>query len=152
MGDLLSAPVEVRAAGAQARAAAAVVAVPVRPIDPARPRFEVEDGGQAARKAPAKPEAESFRDQIQPGRPFPDMPVSGRRGPGLVGAFTAFVAKLFTQDTASAGLEASAVLNGARAYGRAARPTAQPDTQPGMDILSPSFPRLASGRILDLTV
>lgn len=145
---------QITAAGAYAQAERMAASIPVRPIDPTRRRFQVEDQA-AAKKAAAetRPDAESAdADGAAPqgaeGRAASGW---GRGGFGLVGAVTSFLARLFSQgEDGAAPPAAASVQAGAQAYARAAGAPLAYDG--GAEVLMPSLPRLSSGRALDLTV
>lgn len=140
---------QVSAAGAYARADSLVVTIPVRPTDPTRPRFQVRDqvaadqtGGQVADELPPDDQSSGSGGQGAAAR-------GARGGVGLLGAVTSFLARMFAQSDTDA--PSAPMRTGAQAYARAssAAAVAAFDT---VDIVSPSFPRLSSGRALDLTV
>lgn len=151
------------AAGAYARAEQLVVAVPVRAIDPTRRRFQLDDES-VAKKSVDQSRADGDE---QSGASFQqDAAVSpARSGFGLLGGLTSFFARFFGQSaTAKSGAEAGAgqsdanqpvaaasMRAGIQAYARTA--TASALNQAGaFEVFSPSFPRLSSGRALDLTI
>lgn len=139
------ASVNVRATGAYARAEGLVPPGPVRPIDAVRPRFTVQDGDKPAKVADAPESAEAAENG-------PDgaaaVAARGGRGPGLLGALTNFLSRMFAQETES-GADVVAA-SGLRAYARAAAKAAV--ESPGIEVASPGFPRLSSGRAVDLTI
>lgn len=130
-----------RAAGAYARAEALVPPGPVRPADAVRPRFAVSDGDKAA-KAGAAATADTADN------PASEPLAAGTPRSGLLGALTNFLARVFAQEGGADAATAPAA-SGLRAYARAAATPAEPA---GVEIASPGFPRLSSGRALDLTV
>lgn len=152
MGDLTTSPLDPRNAALQIRPTATAA---LRPTDPTRERFEVGDNKVANQ------DAEAVEDR---GGPFGvDADETGglgaeavrqksaRGGRGLLGAFTNFLAKIFTQADGAADSAASVRLNGIGAYGRANAQQPQSMTAQAMDnVQNPGFPRLASGRVLDL--
>lgn len=145
---------QTQAAAATARAERLAVSIPVRAIDPARQRFQV-DERPAAETAPAdsRAEAESSDADGSPQAQGRAAGGWGRGGFGLVGAFTSFLARVFSQgegDDAPAASSPTALQAGVQAYARAAGTVAA--NYPGVEVLSPSLPRLSSGRALDLSV
>lgn len=148
MNEVSGTVVDLRGAGAYARADALSSAVPIRSVDPARPRFAVVDGGNAA-KAQGRPQAtglptDSASDAQQ-------APAPAERGPGLLGALTGFLVRAFSPASEVEASQASSLLNGLRAYARAALGQGG-SQQAGVEVISPSLPRLSSGRSLDLSV
>lgn len=138
-----------QAAGAYARADA--LAVPVRPVSPgqSRPKFDLGDLGQVARP-PVRPERVEAKDNpAADAKAFPQA-AAPARNPAGTGGFSAFLAQSIAQDDGNAVPPQSAFLAGSRAY---ARQSGQPAAAaaPTAEILTP-FPRLASGRALDLSV
>lgn len=78
---------------------------------------------------------------------------SARGGRGLLGALTNFLAKMFTQADQGGESAASSRLNGLGAYAQAnGQQAANMTSGSNAEIQSPGFPRLASGRLLDLSV
>jgi hypothetical protein len=157
---------DARARGAYARADALVPSGPVRAIDPTRPRFpavdgkaakpeddgnavKTQDGGNTARVGEAAARfTQSDNGAAAP--PTDDGSQQGARGPGLLGALTNFLARVFGQSGDGDNAAPSSVLSGLRTYARnAAVMTTEPT---GVEVSSPGFPRLSSGRALDLTV
>lgn len=145
---------QINAAGAYAQADRLVVSIPVRAIDPARKRFEIEERA-AAGQAPAKPRDESgeadgeaasggARGQLTGGW--------GKAGFGLLGAFTSFLTRVFAQTAESAATAISpSIQAGIQAYSRAVG-NAAPEPSGGVEVLPPGYQRLSSGRAIDLTV
>jgi len=126
--------------------------VPVRPIDPVRRRFPTaEEAGQSGVETFSQfgSEDESSASRAQDGR--------GRAARGgfgsLIGAATSFFASLFSQpeaEAARASQSASAMQAASAAYARtASAPAVQAASY---EVLSPSLPRLSSGRAFDLSV
>lgn len=146
---------QINAAGAYAQADRLVVSIPVRAIDPTRQRFEVEDQ-DAAGQAPAKTRRESEEADGQSASGGGEAPLTGgwrRGGFGLLGAFTSFLTRVFAQATESAAAGASTSAQaGIQAYSRAASSSAGPQQNGAVEILSPAYQRLSSGRAIDLTV
>lgn len=143
---------QANAAGAYARSELLGATIPVRPADPVRQRFQVADQTAAdqadaqSQSAATDPDQQSAAGKSAGGSLFGS-------GSGLLGAFTSFLARFFGQgeaETAGAGTSATALRTGAEAYGRAA--SIAVNDNPGIEVLSPSFPRLSSGRTLDLSV
>jgi hypothetical protein len=153
VGGIDTSSTALRAANAFARTAALVpeAVTPVRPTDVTKPRFEIGERGasadaQAARTAfpnPANDDASStsaVTDQT-----------AGRSRNGLIGALTAFVAKILGQAGEADGAAPSSFLSGIRAYASAAARSQAPQAA-AAEVLPPSLPVLASGRVLDLSV
>lgn len=135
--------VEARAAGAYARAE---TLTPARPVEPVRPEFRVPEGDGAAKTGKAWVAESADRAAPEAGaRP------RGESGPGLLGALTNFLARAFGQPTEAEGLQASSRLAGLRTYARFAVGKGGTE-QAGVELMSPSLPRLSSGRALDLSV
>ena len=144
---------QINAAGAYVQADRLVVSIPVRAIDPTRQRFEVEDQA-AAGQAPARPREESEEADGQSASGGSRAPLTGggrRGGSGLLGAFTSFLTRVFAQATEGTAATASAQA-GIQAYARAAAGSAGPQQNGGVEILTPAYQRLSSGRAIDLTV
>lgn len=145
---------QVSAAGAYAQADRLVVSIPVRAIDPTRKRFEVEDQA-AAGQAPVKPRPDEEQADGQSASDGAQGSASGgwgRSGFGLLGAFTSFLTRMFAQAAeAATPAAATSAQAGIAAYARAAG-GAEPLQGRAVEVLPPSFPRLASGRAIDLTV
>ncbi|MCR6633118.1 MAG: hypothetical protein NVV74_25465 [Magnetospirillum sp.] len=150
---------QISAAGAYARADTLVATLPVRAIDPTRPRFQMGDevaGDEKAAKARPQGEAADATDADGTAGSFDrtqERPATGwgRTGFGLLGAFTSFLARVFSQSDAGQVTAGASLRSGLQAYARAAGTSAADETG-GAEILPPSFPRLASGRRVDLTV
>lgn len=146
---------QINAAGAYAQADRLAVTIPVRAIDPTRQRFQVEDQA-TAQQAPDKARANG--DTVDGEVPSSTQGKSGGQGKsasggggfGLLGAVTSFLARMFGQADASQATAAASVSSGVQAYARAAG--AGLTDSNGAEVLSPSFPRLSSGRAVDLTV
>lgn len=147
---------QISAAGAYAQAERLVATIPVRPVDPTRRRFEVDDQ-TAATQTPVDSRAETDgadADGAASGSAGGEATStgSGRGGFGLLGAFTSFLARLFAQsDSGDSTVAAGAAQSGAQAYARAAG-TTDVGNYSDMELVSPSFPRLSSGRAVDLSV
>lgn len=152
MGDLTTSPLDPRNAALQIRPTASAA---LRPADPTRERFQVGDNKVASQ------DAEAVEDRSGPFAVDADgtgdlgaeavRQKSARGGRGLLGAFTNFLAKIFTQADGAADSAASVRLNGIGAYGRANAQQPQSTATQTMDnVQNPGFPRLASGRVLDL--
>lgn len=144
----------ISAAGAYAQAERLVATIPVRAIDPTRQRFQVRDQVDADH-APvqSRPQADAADADGASSNRAEDQAAAGgqgRGGFGLLGAFTSFLARMFAQPEAGQGAAVSA-RDGIQAYARAAG-TAIAGDFGATEILSPSFPRLSSGRAVDLTV
>lgn len=143
---------QTQAAAATARAERLVVSIPVRAIDPARQRFQV-DERPAADTVPAGRRAEA--DSVDADGSPPQGRAAGgwgRGGFGLVGAFTSFLTRMFSQAEGDGAVASAATTlrAGTQAYARAAGTVAA--NYPGVEVLSPSLPRLSSGRAIDLSV
>lgn len=153
MREIETSSTALRAADAFARAAAlAPDPAPIRPADPARPRFEV--GGRPAQADPqlVRPAARhAANDDLPSQDAVGDRPSSRSQG-GLIGALTAFVAKVLGQKSEAEAAQPSTMLAGMRAYA-AATGRAQPNLQAvAPEVVAPSLPTLSSGRILDLSI
>lgn len=144
---------QISAAGAYAQADRLLASMPVRAIDPTRQRFLVDDqtsasqapgGNQNAAEAADGDGSSSSQSQARTGFSF------GQNGFGLVGAFTSFLARMFGQSEVAQTASASSVKSGIQAYNRAAGTTVAQDG--AAEVLPPSFPRLSSGRAVDLVV
>lgn len=154
MGDLTTSSLDPRAAPLQIRPAASAA---VRATDPSKERFQVGDKKVAHQDAAAvEDQTERFTIDSAESGDFSSADIesrSARGGRGLLGAFTNFLAKIFTQNDGAADSAASTRLTGIGAYGQA---NSQQNTNllTGFsgDIQAPGLPRLASGRILDLSV
>ena len=151
MGDITASALDPRAAPLQIRPTATDA---VRAADPTKEHFQVGD-----RKA-ANPDAGAVeQDQTQTFTVDADesgafiAPARGRGGRGLLGAFTSFLAKMFTQGDSVADSVASTRLTGIGAYGQANAQQRQATPFSGLaaEIQAPGLPRLASGRVRDLT-
>lgn len=147
---------QIGAAGAYAQADRLAVTIPVRPIDPVRQRFEVEDR-DAAKQAPvdSQGDAEAVASRSEAGQPDQSnvSTGSGWAGSGLLGAFTSFLARLFA-DSGSADTATSTekmARAGAQAYAQTAS-SVEIGNYRDADVMSPAFPRLSSGRAVDLSV
>ncbi|MBF0326500.1 hypothetical protein [Magnetospirillum moscoviense] len=155
MREIDTSSAALRAANAFARTAAlAPEASPIRPADPARPRFEV--GGRAAQTDPQTIRPASGQPAANDDLPADQGGVTARQGSreqgGLIGALTAFVAKVLGQRGESEGALASSRLAGQRAYD-VATGRAKPNTAAiAPEVMTPSLPTLSSGRVLDLSV
>ncbi len=160
MREIETSSAALRATNAFARTAAlGSETAPVRPADPARPRFDV--GGRAAQAdaefvrpdtpQPAAPQS-AANDDLPGGRGnVADRP--GARGHGgLVGALTAFVAKVLGQSGGAEGALPSSRLAGMRAYGTATGRAQPSGMSIAPEVMTPSLPTLSSGRVLDLSV
>lgn len=146
---------QISAAGAYAQADRLAVTIPVRAIDPTRQRFQVEDQAtaqEAPDKAGANAEAtdREVSSSTEGKTGTQGKSASGGGGFGLLGAVTSFLARMFGQSDASQTTAATSVSSGVQAYTRAAGATLTDNN--GTEVLSPSFPRLSSGRAVDLTV
>lgn len=145
---------QINAAGAYAQAERLVVSIPVRAIDPTRKRFEVEDQ-TAAGQAPVKPRPDSEQSEGESSAGGAQAGLTGgwgRSGSGLLGALTSFLTRMFAQASEStASAAATSPQAGVAAYARAAI-GAEAQQSGAAEVLSPSYPRLASGRAIDLTV
>lgn len=141
--------VDARAAGAYARAEALAASAPVNPV---RPGFKILDGDGPARTGQAPPQAAG----TDPHRAASAAEAGGERpraenGPGLLGALTNFLARAFGQPTETEGAQASSRLTALRSYAQSAVGRGGTE-QAGVELISPSLPRLSSGRTLDLSV
>lgn len=143
---------QLSATGAYARAETLVATLPVRAIDPTRQRFQVDDqvaGDDASAQAQSQAEATdsdgassgSARQQAATGW--------GNGGYGLLGAFTSFLTRMFSQSQGEQVAGATAMQSGIRAYNRFG---AGAESGDGAEVLPPGFPRLSSGRAVDLSV
>lgn len=144
---------QISAAGAYAQADRLAASIPVRAIDPTRKRFEVEDQ-VAADEAPVKSRAESEDSSGQSDAGGFQSALTGgwgRSGLGLIGAFTSFLTRMFAQATETVATATVSAGAGVAAYARAAN-TAAPQQNGAAEVLPPSYPRLSSGRAIDLTV
>lgn len=157
MGDMTTSTVDPRSAVPLIRPNATVA---VRASDPTKERFEVGDNkvDNQQESSAVDDEAGQFAvavDEDANNAAYASAQTSGRSargGRGLLEAFTNFLAKIFTQDDSSSSA-ASTRLVGIDAYGRTNAQTATETLSGyGNDVQSPGFPRLASGRILDLSV
>jgi hypothetical protein len=143
------------AAGAYARSELLGAAIPVRPTDPVRPRFQVADQ-PATDQAEAEAKAQSTTtDPDQQSAASKSGGNDGRtfgNGFGLLGAFTSFFARFFGQSESDTSTAATppAIRSGIEAYGHAADIAG--NDNPAFEVLSPLFPSLASGHRVDLTV
>lgn len=143
---------QISAAGAYAQADRLVASIPVRAIDPTRQRFQVEDQSSSENASTGAQDATdggdgSFSSSSQSQG---QAATTGRFGYGLVGAVTSFLARIFGQGETTQTSAAASMQSGTQAYARAAG--AVPLQDGGTEILSPSFPRLSSGRAVDLVV
>jgi hypothetical protein len=124
----------------------------VRPADITKPRFEVGDQDASSRaRAAARQFSPDNDDSQQEGYAQPEA-ATGRSSQGLVGALTSFVAKLLGQTSQSEGVPPSSVLAGARAYASASNRGQAVASEQRTEVVSPFFPRLSSGRVLDLNI
>lgn len=141
---------QISAAGAYAQADRLAVSIPVRPVDPTRRRFQVEDQA-TAQDAPAEAQSgtESTEGEASSAGQGKSGSGFGTSGFGLIGAVTSFLARLFGQAEGDPAGTTTSVRSGAQAYARAAATVTEDN---GTEVLSPSYPRLASGRAVDLTV
>lgn len=143
---------QISAAGAYARAERLAVTIPVRAIDPTRQRFQVgeqvaEDPSVQSRAAADGTDADGAASERAEGGQSDGR---SRGGFGLIGAFTSFLARMFAQsDTEPAALTSAKA--GVQAYARVAKATSSGDFG-APEVLSPSFPRLSSGRAVDLVI
>lgn len=154
MGDLTTSSLDPRAAPLQIRPTASAA---VRATDPSKERFQVGDNKVARRDvATVEDQTEHFTVESVESGVFSSADVqsrSTRGGHGLLGAFTNFLAKIFSQSDGAADNSASTRLSGIGAYGRTtSQQNANLLTGLSNDIQAPGLPRLASGRVLDLTV
>jgi hypothetical protein len=154
LGDLTTSSLDPRTAPLQIRPAASAA---VRAADPSKERFEVGEKKVANQDSVAdEDQTQHFTVDADESGDFSSAPIqsrSARGGRGLLGAFTNFLAKIFTQADGAADSAASTRLNGIGAYGRATSQTnANPLSGFASDVQAPGLPRLASGRILDLTI
>lgn len=154
MSDVGLTSTQISAAGAYARSERLVAeSIPVRAIDPTRQRFQVGDQKVADQTAAdARAEADSTDADGQSGSAYAGGgKASTGWGSGLLGAFTSFLTRMFAQPENSVSASASTAQAGAQAYARAAASVPLGNYN-GPEVLSPNFPRLSSGRALDLTV
>lgn len=180
---------QVSAAGAYARAETLAAAIPVRPIDPTRQRFQVQDqvagdkeSARSGSQSQSQFQAETSADNSNAAGTATSQQSGFGRGFGLLGALTAFLTRIFSSQTDSGGTDAtdqknagtqaatqaeaatssqagasktvaaSVITSGISAYSRTASMVAPNNGAEGMDVLSPSLPRLASGRAIDLII
>lgn len=152
MSDISASALDPRAAPLAIRPAASDA---VRAADPTKERFQV--GERKVGKRDAEPAAsdlvQAFAVDADETAAFA-APARGRGGRGLLGAFTSFLAKMFTQGETQTDSVASTRLAGIGAYGQANATAPQPAALTGFaaEIQAPGLPRLASGRVLDLTI
>lgn len=153
MADLAMSISQTNAAAAYGRTEFLGASIPVRPTDPIRPRFQVKDE-VAADQAEDQPRTISAEGNEQAAAESSGSRQSAAGfGSGLLGAFTSFLARFFGQgeaETTTIASSSTAMQNGVAAYGRAAASGLEGAAT--AEVLSPSFPRLASGRALDLSV
>ena len=145
---------QISAAGAYARSERlAAESIPVRAIDPTRRRFQVDDQTAAKQTAAqTRPEPESADADGQSASAFGGGKSGGGwGGGGLLGAVTSFLARMFAQPEPDAAAASSSAQAGALAYARTAANVPFGNYNDA-EVLSPNFPRLSSGRALDLTV
>lgn len=153
MGDMSTSPLDPRNAALQIRPTASAA---LRPTDPTKERFQVGDNKVANQDAGAvEDQASQFSVDADESGGLGTEAVrqkSARGGRGLLGAFTNFLAKIFTQADGGADSAASTRLNGIGAYGRAnaQQPQMAQLSQSLDNVQNPGLPRLASGRVLDL--
>jgi len=157
VGDMSTSALERSVAPLQIRPNASAA---VRPADPTKDRFQVGERNVGKRDT-ANVEAEQPQntafsvDADDTNTSVPQVTQrTNRGGSGLLGAFTNFLAKIFTQGDTGADSAVSTRLNGIGAYGRAnaQTPAANPFSGYGNDVQAPGLPRLASGRVLDLSI
>lgn len=146
MNEVTGSVVEARAAGAYARSEA--LASSVRATDPVRPRFAI--GGAAPKPGRASPLGEAASDPAAPAITVEGEFGASRSGPGLLGALTNFLARVFAQAPETATGQASSRLAGLRAYAQSGVAALSGET--AVEVMTPSLPRLSSGRTLDLSV
>lgn len=138
---------------ASAYARADILAAPVRPVAPAqpRPRFDLGnlggDLGQVVRP-PVQPAAGEADGKAAKSPAFPPV-AAPARGSGQAANYAAYQAQAIAQQDEGGTPGKSAFLAGSQAYAR--QSGAEAPVRAAADILMP-FPRLASGRALDLTV
>ena len=152
MGDITTSGLDPRTAPLRIRPAATDA---VRAADPTKERFQVGERKVANSDAGTveQDQLPSFTVDADESGVFVS-PARGRAGRGLLGAFTSFLAKMFTQGDNGADTAASTRLTGIGAYGQANTQQRQAAPLSGFaaDIQAPGLPRLASGRVLDLSV
>ena len=129
----------------------------LRPTDPTKERLEVGDEQAAGSNAAGVDQnAASFTLDSDETSAFSVTQTderSARGGRGLIGALTNFLAKIFTQSDQSSDTSASTRLAGVGAYTQSNNQQSAALTGSlGAEVQSPGFPKLASGRILDLSV
>lgn len=145
MGDFGMTISQISGAGAYGSAGRLGYAVPVRPVDPVRQRPQVKDDVAAQQANDQSAAANQANGQSAAG----DNAARGARANfSLLGALTSFLASMFAQPAGEAAA-ATSMQAGIQAYARSAGPV--PSDQ-GVEVISPSFPRLSSGRAVDLTV
>ncbi|MBC7951435.1 MAG: hypothetical protein H7Z12_06370 [Rhodospirillaceae bacterium] len=152
MSDLGMTTSQVGGAGAYARAAMLGPVIPVRIIDPTRQRFQVKPEAEQANGQPtaAQSAADQSDEQAALSSTGEDSSRGSRGGFGLLGAFTSFLVRMFAQPETEAAAPTATVQAGIQAYARSAGP--MPANENGVEVMSPSFPRLSSGRAVDLTI
>lgn len=143
---------QVGGAGAYARAAMLGPAIPVRGIDPARQRFQLKPEAEQAKNQSAVTQtpADQTEDQEVFANPGDASSGGSRSGFGLLGAFTSFLTRMFAQPEVELAAPSASAQAGIQAYARSAGP--MPANENGVEVMPPSFPRLSSGRAVDLTV
>lgn len=154
MSDVGLTSTQISAAGAYARSERLVAeSIPVRAIDPTRQRFQVGDQNAADQTAAdSRTEAETTDADGQSASSYAGGgKASTGWGSGLLGAFTSFLTRMFAQPESGVPASASTAQAGAQAYARTASSVPLGNYN-GPEVLSPNFPRLSSGRALDLTV
>lgn len=137
-------------AGAQARAESLARLGMVRPADPVRQRFPLEDES----KTRARQTQDGQSPLADDGAGERSKGFTGGLGSGLLGAFTSFLARFMGQaETGGQSTVPSAITQGTGidAYARA-NDLVGNDQDQGPDLLTPGLPRLSSGRALDLSV
>lgn len=138
---------------AYGRAEAMAAAIPVRPTDPTAPRFQPADpvtSDQAEGQSSQSSAATSTTEIESQANTSKRRKWSWGDGFGLLGGVTSFLARILGQTDGSAATGQSTTMKaGITAYNQAAGMNTPESAD---DILAMSFPRLASGRTLDLTV
>lgn len=156
MGDITSTALDPRAQPLAIRPAATAA---VRAADPTKERFQVGERKVDKQESGAveQDQSQAFTVESDESGVFQNTAVTGRTGRGgrgLLGAFTSFLAKMFTQSDAAGATGTAERMNGIGAYGRANSQQQNANPLGGLiaDVQAPGLPRLASGRVLDLSV
>lgn len=130
-----------------AYARADVLAAPIRPVSPAKSGSQF-DLGQVVRPPVQSVQGDAGEDKAPKAKAFPPIAPPARGG-ALVDGTSAFQVQLIAQQDAEGGTAKSAFLTGSQAY---ARQNDAAVAGPAAAEILTQFPRLASGRTLDLSV